>query len=82
MHDGALWSWRCLDLPAKVVNEFLVLLFLCVWLLRYLLDCLNIDHEFSHFYSLILSLILWVGESKGLHGDWLLAGVKPKRNYL
>ena len=43
--DGALLSWRCLK-PAcrwEVVNEFLVLLCLRVWLLLYLLNCLYLN---------------------------------------
>jgi len=43
--DG--WTPAC---RGEAVNEFLIFLCLCEWLLFYLLICLFLSHGFSHFY--------------------------------
>jgi len=41
--DGAMLSWRWLNTYLEVVNELLVLLCLCAWLLLHLLDSLYLN---------------------------------------
>jgi len=48
--DGALLSWKWLNICLEVVNEFLVLLCLCAQLLLCLFTVFISIHEFSHFH--------------------------------
>ena len=73
---GDVWTSVC---QREVVNEFLIFLCFCAWLLAYLLNYLYLSPWVFSFTLLILSPIPSGAVTKQLFGAQLPTAVKPKQ---